>query len=461
MKRHAIFFSQALCMLLAGCDSMTPEARAERLAPLLVTQIRSGVGGDLSGIEDVDQHLGHIDVYIDRSLTIQPYDRSPESRFGGLVGLFDDFIASEVSFFGFGFASREDGAQVVQRLAAQEAFDSATYTFANNDYAALFRTFRHDGSTRIVITDGVQSDPDGGARLSQVSSELNRWVTAGGTFAALLYRNPYHGQYYSDLPGDDPWYDCQDRPLIVFVLAPSSQAIDDLLGRLGQSLRPEHIVRISGNDLVIRPIGETLPDSGQRRGLRVARDIDNQLVKGFKPIHTQVVIGRAGNESAGFVPLQFEAVLAVGDHPWKSLGPEGSARFVQQLRPEIHGWAVDERRLAERTLSDSSHPVPVVPVLLDTRSPAVSKPQVDGDSIRIRFTIPLRRPPAERNDFAFLVTLRPSEEGSLAMIPPTFSADDDRPADACGRALKLRRLLGGIVLRNYRPGRTLLLANWR
>jgi hypothetical protein len=461
MKRHAIFSSLAICMLLAGCDSMTPEARAERLAPLLTAQIRSGVGGDLSGIEVADQHLGHIDVYVDRSLTIQPYDRSPESSFGRLMGLLDDFISSEVSFFGFGFPSRDGGAQVVQPLAAQEAYDSAMYTFANNDYASLFRTFRHDGGTRIVITDGVQSDPDGGARLSQVSSELNRWVTAGGTFAALLYRNPYRGQYYSDLPGEDPWYDCQDRPLIVFVLAPSSQAIDDLLARLGQSLRPEHIVRISGNDVAIRPIGETLPDSGQRRGLRVARGLGTQLVKGFNPIHQQIVVGRAGNGSAGFVPLQFEAVLSASDHPWKSLGPEGSARFVQQLRPEIHGWAIDDRRLAEPSPGDTAHPAPVVGVALDSRPPSISKPVVDGDSIRIRFTIPVRRPPAERNDFAFLVTLRPSEEGSLAMIPEAFSVNDDRPTNACGGSLKLRRLLGGIILRNYYPGRTLLLADWR
>ena len=34
------------------------------------------------------------------------------------------------------------------------------------------------------------------------------------------------------------------------------------------------------------------------------------------------------------------------------------------------------------------------------------------------------------------------EEGALELVPDTLSTDDDRSPDACGKVLKLRRLLG-------------------
>lgn len=468
MKSSAAAAVPLLCGLVSACEP-TPQQRVERLAPLVVHEIRAGPGGDVSGLLEQRQPLGKVEVYVDRSLTIAPYDRSPESPFGKLVGVFDDFIRSEVAFFGFGSPTREVPEQRVDRLAVHSLYDSATYGYANNDYADLFRIFQRDTlTTRIVITDGVQSDPEDLARLSAVADELHRWVTNGGAFAALLYRNAFHGQYYSDLSGEDPVYACDDRPLVVFVLAPSSRAIDDLLARLGDELRPAHLLRINGNDVGIRPMGETVPDTSkkERRGLRVARDIDETLVRGFRPIPYAVVVGRTGQDTDGYVPLQFEVVLSLRDHPWASLGREATERFVRQLHTEFHGWAFDERRLGDepdsRAERDSTQPVPLLEaVQIDDRPAAPPGVAVQGDSLRARFTVPVRRPKSPRHDFVFLVTLRPSERGALDLIPESYSTDDDRSPTTCGRILKLRRLLGSIMLRNYIPGRTLLVADWR
>jgi hypothetical protein len=456
MKSHSTYILAILLVWLAGCNPVTPEQRAERLAPLVVSQIRQQIGGDVSGIEDVQPGLARIELYVDRSLTLQPYDRSPASAFGRLVGLFDDFIASEVQFYGFGFPTKDDPVQQIEVLPPQSIYQPDLYTYANNDYAALLRTFRYDGGTRIILTDGVQSDPEDRARLSAVADELHRWVTGGGAFAALMYRNRYQGQYYSDFEGEDPIYDCGDRPLLVFVLAPSSRAVDDLLARMGGALRPEHIVRIGGNDLAIRPVSETVPDSGERRGLRVARGIQETVIRGFKPIPSAVVVGRAGSETNGYVPLQF---------PWATLGAEGSARFVRQLRPELHAWAFDDKRLRfepDASPADTASGAPAIRLVeVDSRAPSIDSVRVSVDSIHVRFTVPVRRPRTNGHDFAFLVTLRPSEESAVEMVPETFSTDDDRSPAACGRVLKLRRLLGSIVLRNYVPGRTLLIGDWR
>jgi hypothetical protein len=470
MKSQRAGIAVFMLACLAGCDRTPPRQRAERLAPLVVSDIRQRIGGDVAGIEDVHPGLGAIEVYVDRSLTLQPYDRSDASALGRLVGALEDFLASEVSFYGFGFPTHQATSQEIRPLHPQTIGQPGLYTYANNDYAALFRTFEHDGGTRIVLTDGVQSDPAGRARLGAVVDELHRWVTDGGAFAALIYRNAYRGQYYSDFQGDDPAYDCDDRPFVAFVLAPSARAVDELLARIGPGLRPQHIVRIGGNDLALRPIGETLPDSGERRGLRVARDVRETVIAGFKPIPSTVIVNRAGRGSGGYVPLQFEAALSLREHPWASLGPQGTARFARRLRPELHAWSFDERRLradGDSTRRDSARrdraagDTAVRWVRLDARTPSIDSVRVSADSVHVRFTIPARRPPGRAHDFVFLVTLRPGEEGALELVPDTLSTDDDRSPDACGKVLKLRRLLGSIVLRNYVPGRTLLVADWR
>jgi len=458
-----------LLSILAGCgeNAVTPEQRTGQVAALVVNELRSGVGGggDVSGLVAQSTPLGSVEVFVDRSLTMQPYDRSAGSAFHQLVERFDDFIASEVAFYGFGFPYRDQGTQVVARLDPRTIYAPDLYTFANNNYAELFHTFKHDGGTRIVITDGVQSDPADRARLSAVANELHRWISGGGAFAALIYRNAYSGRYYSDLEGVDPLYDCSDRPLVVFVLAPSASAIDDLLARLGPGFQPAHVVRVGGSDLSLRPVAETIARKGERRGRRVARDINETIARGFQPIPSATVVGSAGGEFDGYVPLQFEAILPLKEHPWATLGAEGTRRFVSQLRPEVYAWTLDERTLTSpgRTAGDSSarRAKPILPVEVDSRPAPAPTLSTKGDTLRARFTIPVRRPASELHDYAFLVTLRPTEAGAVELVPEALSTDDDRAPDSCGRVFKLRRLLGAIVLRNYIPGRTLLVADWR
>jgi hypothetical protein len=430
------------------------------VVPIVTRVLRSEHAGDLASLVTDTSGLGPIRVYVDRSLTIAPYDRSTGSPFGALLDRLDDWIAGEVAFAGFGYEHRGDGRQQVMPLPARAFRQVRTYGFANNDYEALFRSFRPSDTTRVVITDGVQSDPNNQARLAGVAEALNEWLSGGGVFAVLMYRNGYDGQYYSDLDeGSRPVYRCPDRPLLVFVLAPSSQAVGNLLERLGPALAPAHVVRVGEADAEIRPIDESLPERGEKRGRRVMRYIQPVYVPGFAPIHAAMVVDRAGRTSDRYVPIQFESVAPLREHPWQALGEAGSRAVLSDLRPELRAWSYDRRALGSAKAGQKG--APLTPRPLDARpasSPVLTK---RGDTLVARFTLPVRRPDAESDDYVLLFSLRPGERAARLLVPDSFSTDDDRVPGACSRTLKLERFLGAILLRNYIPARELVLVDWR
>ena len=113
------------------------------------------------------------------------------------------------------------------------------YSRVNNDYGALFARFRPPtdsvpGPVRVVFTDGVESDPEGGAMFGQVVASADRYVRAGGAFAALVWRAPYAGTYYSEgaaCPRGAFEMACRDRPLVAFVFAPTAGQLAALTAR--------------------------------------------------------------------------------------------------------------------------------------------------------------------------------------------------------------------------------------
>jgi hypothetical protein len=447
-----------LTLTATACDG-PPEEKVAGLAPLVLQSMKDARAGDLSALVNTRSSVGPIRVYVDRSLTIAPYDRSGGSPFGQLLSRFDDWIAGEVAFSGFGFAQRSDAAQGVIPASVQELMNPGSYSFANNDYGSLFQSFAPGDTTRVVITDGVQSDPLNQARLSTVTTALHHWVSRGGAFATLIFRNRYEGTYYSDLeePGARR-YACPDRPLLVFVLAPSLGAVDDLLARL-QPLRPAHVIRIGGANAVARPAPETLPTEPGRRGDRVLRKVQRAELNGFAPIHTAVVSTRTGAAAAGYVPLQFEVVAPLGEYPWKGLGIAGTRQFLADTRPELTGWTADA---GSRRRGGGKDARPgLTAVTLDSRQAGAPTLQQKGDSIVARYTLPLRRPATDAREVILLFTLHPGESASRQLVPAGYTTDDDRAASACSRTLKLERLLSAAVLRNYIPARSLLVTQWR
>lgn len=440
------------------------ERQTETVVREVLAQYRNGepgTSGDLSGIVEQQQPIGRVEVYVDRSLSMRPYVQARSEELFRLVGTLDDFIESQVELFGFGYAQRSDTVQRITPIRATTLRESSTYAYANNDYAALIGTFEHDGTTHLIVTDGVQSDPEEGARLASVAEALDRWVREGGTFGILFYRTAYRGQYYTDLGGPSPRYNCADRPFLVFVLAPSSRAIDDLVSLLGPSLRPDHEIRMSGSDLAIQPVEETPPPDGARRGVRVVPSIAPMFVEGYRSIYRITVRDAVADERGGFVPVPFDVSLDLEARPWTTLGEAGARQFLQNLEPRLHAWSLDPRAMSDTTGAAAARAaLTAVDVSQQPASLTFGADDPAG-TLTARYVVPVRRPDDDGRQYVFLLALFPNGANARALVPASYSTDDDRDPSQCSRILKLQRLVGGIMLRNYAPGQALLLAEWR
>ena len=394
-----------------------------------------------------------------------------------LLNRLGDFVGSQTSFYGFGFPKAKGEAQEVTPVPALKLKDASAYTYANNDYGHLLKQISKGETTNLVVTDGVQSDPKSKAQLGSVLEAIDGWVRSGGTFATLIYETEYHGQYYSDLPGKDPVYNCGNRPLSTFVLGRSPSAINDLLDRFGDNLRPDHMVRLGGNSLPMSPKKKRVSRKQVGQETRVLRSSKEYMLQHFRQVF-QVAIAPASADQNGFVPLQFEAEVARSRHPWKGLSEEEIRSFLQHLEPQVQAFAIQRERVEQINSSKperkAASAVPLFPenskadsllhrTSIRTREMSTPQVQVTGDTVRARFEIPARRPQAGLKTpfYALLVRFRVSPQAARMLIPDRYSTDNDLNPNHCGRAYKLQQFVGTIMRRNYAPAQALLLTEWR
>ena len=466
---RAVLLRSGLALLLAagvsacggggGFDDPTTVAEIERL----VLAAAPEASGALRRAGDAP--IGPVEVYVDLSLSVQPY-LAPAAAggapvFSRLVEGLDNSLGSDVAFFGFGFEP-DSTVQTVTPMPVGRLLQAASYTRRNNDYGALFAGFRPDstgdlGATRIVVTDGVESDPEGGPRFGRIVAAADRWVRAGGVFSVLVYRADYTGTYYSEgasCPRGSLAMACPNRPLVAFVFAPTAAHVDKLQAAMGR-LQPEHVVTVGGRDADLAPVAEVAVE-GSRRPTTLLRGLGQTVAPGFEAVPTASVDNRAA-DAQGFVPLEFTLRIDPAREPWTSLTPPEREAFIKTLRPRLRAFAVSTRR-------DS--------VALHEVEADVYRPTVTVDSAGVaHVVVPVKRPTtggpgAEgtaadgARHFAFLVSLVPYESGP-GLVPDGLSTPTDCAAETCGQTLNLAPLLGAILRDDYVPARTLLLAEWR
>lgn len=445
--------------LLAACNGDPAKIVAE-VAPQVVDQLP----GDVSGIVDEDEApLGHVDVYVDLSYSMQPYlsggDTTPFHRF--LNGLHNNLGGDLVSFSGFGFERGAD-VQRVAPLTIGEALAASSYVLLNNDYEDLLARFGGLDTTRLVVTDGVQSDPEAGARFGGIVAEARRWIEGGGAFAALLYRSPYRGTYYPEAAvctASRVHFECPDRPFVVLAFAPSAGALDRLLAVIKSVVPSEHVVRIGGSaGLGLSLVAEADPPEGQRRRQRLIREPRTVRVPRFQPVEWGRVDTRAVGED-GFLPLQFDVRLAGGEALWQQMGPEEQERFITGLRPRLRAWSFDSKPRGGEGIGIDS-----VGVFQDLGGSRVAwQPDPADSTLVARLTVPVQRPePARTRErhVAWVLTLEPFENlGGL--VPAGYSTEVDCTNETCAQTLNLAPLLGAILRDLYLPGRQLFVTEWR
>lgn len=449
-----------LGVLTLGTGCGTNTAVSESAVRTIVADIQSGeaiAGPDVSGLVTFDNdRLDSIETYIDGSLSMRPYGREPGTAFYSLTDILGDYVLSESKFSLFGYSSARDTVQTLVRIDPTQALQRNSYSFANNDYASLFESFPTDNKTRVIITDGVQSEPVEGARINRVSQAVYDWVAAGGTFAAMVFRQPYEGQYYSDLTVEDPVYRCSDRPLVAFVMAPSALAVEELRRMVSKEVGLQHFVRVSGSDLKLQPISEREASerglvTNTRRGLR--NPAVSQIVS-VAPVVYTADLRTTTQGGAAIAPIHIEVSLLLNKAPWNTMPLEEIESFMGTLEIEPYLWV--QRRIERDSVS-------VIHVPIRAGQPTVSPLVQQGDTLTVIVELPLERPAElERTDREMYLYLaaRPTETLSRNLVPEALSTSDDRSEAMCSRVLKLERLIGSIMLTNYVPGQALVRLNW-
>lgn len=426
--------------------------------PLVVQKVRTQPG--MLTQTDPTYALGRVEVYVDQSLTMQPYAAAGAGApYGQFLNHLHESMGGKVAYYGFGYAGRGDSAQTVAPVGIEEVLAPRTYTRVNNDYGALFQGFGDTKATRVVVTDGVQSDRDAGARFGGVVEGAQAHLARGGVFAAYVYRSPYRGVYYPEAascPGQMR-YACEGRPFVAFVFAPSRSALDAFARyATGGGLRPVASVRSYG-DLAVTLAEETVPAAaaaGERRGPRPTRVVSNVRevpVQGFRGI-TMARVREAAVDDDGFLPLQFD--LEMPETEARRLGPEGVRAAFASLRPKLQAWAVTGRPGRDLKVDSARS------VFLKDQGAA---PQLTVTGRKARLVVPVRRPdglPEGARQIAWLATFRTAEGEAVGLVPGDVSTSVDCQADACERALNLRPLLGAILNRTYAAGQLLLLTDW-
>lgn len=114
----------------------------------------------------------------------------------------------------------------------------------NPDYE-LYRLMGADSgaAVHVYFSDGVQSAASAATPSPSVAA-LQRWLASGRALAILAFRSRFAGDAWSEQRGG--WMgttEVADRPFYVSILAPTEQAVDEVLGRLSPSLKPVATLR--------------------------------------------------------------------------------------------------------------------------------------------------------------------------------------------------------------------------
>lgn len=469
-----------IVLFLSGGGPGLTDPVVKRTAEKIVRHVQGQrqIASDLTAIRKDRSDLGPVKIYVDRSLSMKPYlaDRQ-QSALYRLLGRLGNFVDSETEFFGFGFRSANDESQEVKSTTPIALKRPSSYQFANNDYGSLFQSFSRRDVTHLIVTDGVQSDPESKAQLGGVLESIDRWVRTGGTFATLLYRTSYRGQYYSDLPGPDPTYNCENRPLTVFALGQSPTTIDDLIARFDQRFRPDHVVRLGENILPVKPVKRSLASDESGRGQRIFRSVEEKMLTDYEQVFTTSVAPKS--DANEFVSFQFEARFDRSSYPWKALSEMEIQSFLKNLETETEAFQLNRSRMeaiSEAASSpnragasvpgeDGEYEPPSLLREIDVHSKEMPEPvvRINRDSVRARFEVPLRRPKVSPQvaHFAFLLRWRVTPQAARMLVPDRYSTNNDLNAENCGQIYKLQQLVGTIMRRNYAPGQALLLTEWR
>lgn len=439
-------------LLPTGCGGGLEEQQVAAVAANIVRAVPEATW--TVAVEE-DAGLGPVEVFVDLSKTMAPFAHDRTSTYYQIADRLYNRLGGQIAFYGFGFASGDSAQSIAALPAPAVLLQQRTYDRTNNDYADLFSSFDRFSTTRIILTDGVQSsrgDAGGRAAYARIVEVARQWLRQGGFFAVLMYRSSYDGIYYPEsalCTAGAVHYDCE-RLLLAFVFAPSPRRLSQLLHELGPGLAPLHLIRAGGSDLSLQPLAtRALAPSERRAGIPLLRDLMMVPLQNYVPVPKGLVSNQAVDDH-GYVSLQFDLALSENTEHWRTLPSEQLRQFLASLSVDVQVWETDPRQDSLQLSTVEIDRQKATIEILDTAA---------RDTVVARLTLPVRKPVgSSARYFAWLLSLR-SADGDM-LIPDGFSTDTDCTGERCPLTLNLRPLLGAIM-RDYTPGRLLFITEWR
>ena len=428
-------FSFLLLVLgaLTGCDPAIDDAVATEVSRTLTAPTETAI------------QLGNTFAYVDLSASMRPYTAGSDGALRRLVQALDNALGAQL--YGFGFPDEESG-QVVDRVAGSSALLASRFDRVNNDYGVLFAAIADSArGTHLVISDGVQSDPEEGARYRPAIEAVRQWLGGGGVFGLMTFRTPYEGRYYSEVlaaegqsAGVD--YACDDRPLHVFAFAPDAAALAAIRENLeAMGLETAYDLVIGPETATLRP-EETAPSGeGARRIPALASLIDHEPTTG-QAVYSARPVGPRDEAKR----LPFRLAIDLATEPWRGLSDEERQRVLTAAELDL-----DAQRLGNLRRGDT---LAYEPLDADVRVEVAG-----ADSAGATYVAAARLPGSVEglNVIAWQATARLSTTGAYALVPAALSTADDRTNDACSQTLNVRPFLAALLREHFVLGRSLLL----
>lgn len=425
---------------LSGCSTWPPDPESD---------VPERVASEMLPTPSSSDDLGDIHVYVDRTLSMAPFLGPSSSPYRDVLNGLDNLFGGQASFFGFGFPNTS-GEQTIKPISPGSLLSKGRYEYVNNDYASLFRDLDRDGTTHLIVSDGVQSTRDAGARFSEIIESIDTWIQKGGIFTVLSYRAPYQGTYYHEVPETGSIaYDCKNRPFHVFGFFPSSEALDRYVEIMQEDrLNPVYQVSVGPPGTRIQPLESPPANTGERRGPRALRDITEYY-------RDDASVGLYAATVASPSPpaqLPYSVLLSKNAPPWQTLSSTVRRDILSSLEASVRGYRLDGINrgdtLTVSALDDSVLNVQEADVSLQSDTSAV-------------LTIPMRASlDPGRSYLALDVQVRLSPSGANRVVPSDLSTRVDSRVAACSQTLNLRRTLGAILREHYLVGRSVLLTEW-
>lgn len=441
----AAFVLLTIAVFIGGCSEWPPPAdRAEAMAEAVLPSVSAS------------QDNPEMRVYVDCSLSMAPYTSADASPYRTVLQATDNLFGGTSSFFCFGFPSKTES-QVVQPVRTGALLSPDAYGYVNNDYGILFQNFLPDdgqpSTTHIVMSDGVQSSPTGGARFARIVDAIGAWVHEGGIFALLTYRTPYRGTYYNEVPQPGQvTYNCGDRPIHLFGFFPSPDALDSFVEVMETEVTADYRIRVGLPAARLMPTDELADAPIPSGGLHKPRDVTSYLTPDVTGDVNAGIVTGGGSLTSLTYGVRFDPEAA----PWSTVEAD--------VRRQIFSSA-DVTLTAHQIANWAGGPADTLSVtpLPDDGIRLMSDPEwavVNDSLVTYQFPVDVSFPKSGRNHVALDVQLGLSPNGANRLVPGSLSTQVDADPRACSRTLNLGRTLGAILRNHYIVGRSLTFLQW-